>query len=286
MLRKPEWMKIKIEGGENFHEVESLVDGLELNTVCTHADCPNKMKCYESRTATFMILGDHCTRNCRYCDVECGKPREVKREETIHVAEAVKQLGLKYAVITSVTRDDLADEGATQFKNVIADIRELNPDTKVEVLIPDMHAKHELLDIVMDERPDVLNHNVETIERLFPEIRPQGNYRNALEVLRYAKEEKNLITKSGFMVGLGESNEEVHKVLDDLKEVGVDIVTIGQYLMPTRNHYELDRYVTPDEFDEYKAYGESIGIAHVESGPFVRSSYDAGNVFRKLKEEA
>ena len=284
MIRKPKWMRIKIEGSQNLHEVESLVDGFELNTVCKEANCPNRMKCYESRTATFMILGDICTRNCRYCNVTTGRGREVDEKEPENVAKVVKQLGLKYAVITSVDRDDLKDEGATQFKNVIKEIRKHNEGTLVEVLIPDMHAKHELLDIVFDERPDVLNHNVETVRSIFKEMRPQGNLDNSFEVLRYAKE-KGLVTKSGFMVGLGETNEEVHQMLDKLNELQEDIVTIGQYLMPTLEHAELDRYVTPEEFEEFKKYGESIGIKHVESGPFVRSSYNAGNVFKSLEQK-
>lgn len=284
MIRKPEWMKIKIEGSHNFTEVENLVDGFELNTVCKEANCPNRMKCYESRTATFMILGDVCTRNCRYCNVATGRGREVDKDEPINVAKVVKKLGLKYAVITSVDRDDLADEGANQFKNVIKEIRKNEEGTLVEVLIPDMHANHDLLDIVFDEKPDVLNHNVETVRSIFKQMRPQGNLDNSFEVLRYAKE-KGLVTKTGFMVGLGETNEEVHEMLDKLNELEVDIVTIGQYLMPTLKHAKLDRYVRPDEFEEFKRYGQSIGIKHVESGPLVRSSYNAGNVFKKLKDK-
>lgn len=275
-------MRVKIEGSQNLLEVESLVDGFELNTVCKEANCPNRMQCYESRTATFMILGDTCTRNCRYCNVTTGRGRELDPNEPENVAKVVKKLGLKYAVITSVTRDDLEDEGANQFKSIIKEIRKYNEETLVEVLIPDFHGKHELLDLVFDEKPDVLNHNVETVPSIFKQMRPQGNLEKSFEVLRYAKE-KGLVTKSGFMVGLGETNEEVYQMLDKLNELKVDIVTIGQYMMPSLEHAELDRYVSPDEFLEFKNYGEKTGIKHVESGPFVRSSYNAGNVFRSLR---
>ncbi|MDO5755790.1 MAG: lipoyl synthase [Tissierellia bacterium] len=274
VLKKPDWIKVKIEGSGKLAGVENLVKDLKLNTVCHSANCPNRMECFERRTATFMILGDKCTRNCRYCNVLCQKPDPVDPTEPKHIKEAVDVLDLKHAVITSVTRDDLPDEGATQFRDVIREIRSLGKNITVEVLIPDMHAKKEHLDIVFDERPDVLNHNVEAVPSIFKQVRPQGNFEQSMEVLRYAKE-RGLITKSGFMVGLGETKEEVLELLEKLREVDCDMVTIGQYLQPSRKHVEVSRYVHPDEFEEYKRTGLELGFKRVSSGPFVRSSYGA-----------
>lgn len=274
VLKKPEWMKIKVSGSGKFMAVEDLLSDLNLNTVCVEANCPNKMECYERKTSTFMILGANCTRNCKYCNVTCARPEEVDPKEPRNLATAVDRLKLKHAVVTSVTRDDLEDEGTNQFAEVIREIRKLNSEVTVEVLIPDLHAKKELLDIIFVEKPEVLNHNIEAVRSIFKTVRPQGDYERSLDVLKQAKE-SGLVTKSGFMVGLGETKEEVFETLEDLRSVDCDMVTIGQYLQPTKEHFEVQRYVTPEEFDEYKARAYELGFKHVASGPFVRSSYHA-----------
>ncbi len=274
VLKKPEWMKIKVRGSGKFMAVEDLLSDLNLNTVCVEANCPNKMECYERKTSTFMILGANCTRNCKYCNVTCARPEEVDSKEPKNLATAVDRLKLKHAVITSVTRDDLEDEGASHFAEVIREIKKLDRDVTVEVLIPDLHAKKELLDIIFEEKPEVLNHNIEAVRSIFDTVRPQGDYERSLKVLELAKE-RGLVTKSGFMVGLGETKEEVFETLKDLRAVDCDMVTIGQYLQPTKEHFEIKRYVTPEEFDEYKARAYEMGFKHVASGPFVRSSYHA-----------
>lgn len=274
VLKKPEWMKIKVRGSGKFMAVEDLLSDLNLNTVCVEANCPNKMECYERKTSTFMILGANCTRNCKYCNVTCARPEEVDPREPKNLATAVDRLKLKHAVVTSVTRDDLEDEGANHFAEVIREIKKLDRDVTVEVLIPDLHAKEELLDIIFEEKPDVLNHNIEAVRSIFDTVRPQGDYERSLKVLELAKD-RGLVTKSGFMVGLGETKEEVFETLKDLRAVDCDMVTIGQYLQPTKEHFEIKRYVTPEEFDEYKARAYEMGFKHVASGPFVRSSYHA-----------
>lgn len=272
--RKPEWMKLKIQGGGNTAEVKHLLDDLNLNTVCTHANCPNKMECYERRTATFMILGSVCTRNCKFCDVAHGKPDPVNKQEPKNLAEAVRRLNLKHAVITSVDRDDLEDGGATQFRNVIREIRALTPGVTVEVLIPDLKGKEELMDIIYDEKPDVLNHNIEVVPELYDEIMPGSNFERSLKVLDYAKK-KGLVTKTGIMVGLGETEEQMINTFKRLREIDVNMLTIGQYLQPSLEHAELKEYVTPEQFKKYEDLAYEMGFAKVASGPFVRSSYQA-----------
>ncbi|WP_255784706.1 lipoyl synthase [Mediannikoviicoccus vaginalis] len=272
--RKPEWMKIKIQGGEKAAEVRNLISDLNLNTVCSEANCPNRMECFESRTATFMILGSKCTRNCNFCDVIHGTPDMVDKDEPAHIGEAVRRLGLKHAVVTSVTRDDLPDEGATQFRDVIREIRKKNPDTTVEVLIPDLHGKEEFMDIIYDEKPDVLNHNIETVPSLYKKVRPGANFDRSLKVLDYAKK-KGLVTKTGIMVGLGETEEEMIETFKALREIDVNMLTIGQYLRPSLDHLEVEEYVTPEQFDKYKEIALDMGFKEVASGPFVRSSYKA-----------
>lgn len=274
ILRKPEWLRLKIQGDKNSSYVESLISTYNLNTVCTAANCPNRMECFARRTATFMILGNNCTRNCTYCNVSRHKPDPVDENEPKSVAEAIKKLNLKHAVVTSVTRDDLPDEGATQFRNVILETRKLNPETTVEVLIPDMHAKKELLDIIFDVKPDVLNHNIETVPSLYPKVRAAGSFLHGIEVLKYAKE-KGLKTKSGMMVGLGETEEEVIYTLKELRKAGCDMVTIGQYLQPTRKHTPVIEYIHPDQFKKYEEIAYELGFQKVSSGPLVRSSYHA-----------
>lgn len=274
-LKKPEWLKIKYRETD-LSEVALLMKELSLNTVCKEAACPNLCECYKKGTATFMILGRQCTRNCRFCNVECAPPSPVDKSEPLHVAEAVQKLHLKYAVITSVTRDDLPDEGADHFAQTIESIHSLCPGVKVEVLIPDMHAKEELLDRVLQARPDVLNHNVETIERLYPAVRPQARYERSLKVLEYVKKTyPDIFTKTGIMVGLGETRDEVLKLMDDVREAGCDIMTIGQYLRPSSAHIEVAEYIRPEQFAEYKKIGLEKGFRYVASAPFVRSSYNA-----------
>lgn len=272
--KKPDWIKLKIQGSKNSSSVEKLLANEHLNTVCQEANCPNKMECYERRTATFMILGKNCTRNCKFCNVTTKRPEKVDDKEPIKIARAVKSLGLKHAVITSVDRDDLKDEGAGHFAAVTKAIRELNPETTIELLIPDFHAKKELLDVVFQESPDILNHNIEVVEEVFDEICPQSDFETSLEVLRYAKE-KGFTTKSGMMVGFGETEEMVVNVMKKLRAVGCDMLTIGQYLQPSTKHTPVLEYVHPDQFDRYKELGLEMGFKMVASAPFVRSSYHA-----------
>lgn len=273
-MNKPEWLKIKMQGSAKLAGVEKLVKELNLHTVCDSANCPNRMECFERRVATFMILGDTCTRNCRYCNVRCGKPLPPDPAEPENIRRAVEALGIRHAVITSVTRDDLPDEGASQFRDAIRAIRTLPHRVTVEVLIPDFHARRENLSIVFDERPDVLNHNIEAVPTIFQKVRPQGDFDASIEVLSAAKSE-GLITKSGFMVGFGESYEEVIDLMRRLREVGCDMVTIGQYLQPTPKHTPVVEYVTPATFESYRKAGLELGFRRVASGPFVRSSYGA-----------
>ena len=283
--KKPEWLKVRIDNTPEFKEITDLVDVQGLNTVCRSAKCPNISDCWSRRTATFMILGDICTRSCSFCAVKTGKPGVVDTHEPIRVAEAVKKLDLKYVVITSVDRDDLDDGGASIFAAVIKEIKMLMPSCKVEVLIPDFKGDKKALSIVFDAKPDVLNHNIETIARLYKTVRPQAQYKRSLELLAYAKE-MGMTTKTGFMVGLGESVEEIHEILKHIKEHNVDIVTIGQYLQPSRKHSEVEKYYTPEEFKNFKKFGENvIGIDHIESGPLIRSSYHADEIVENIEKE-
>ena len=276
MRRHPDWLKVKIGGGENFAKIKFMLRSAKLHTICEEAKCPNIAECFGCGTAVFLILGDTCTRNCRYCNVKHGTPLPLNPNEPKDVAESVKQLGLKYAVITSVTRDDLKDGGASVFYEAVNEIKKLNNSCRVEVLIPDFKDDKEALQTVIDAKPDVINHNIEVVEKLFSEIRPQGNYKMSLELLKNIKKiNKNMTTKSGFMLGLGESNEQIIKTMQDLRKVSVDFLTIGQYLQPTREHFEIKKYYTPEEFNEFKKIAMDLGFVHVESGPLVRSSYHA-----------
>ena len=274
IMRKPEWLKLKIQGDKNTSDVESMLEGLKLNTVCHEANCPNKMECYSRRTATFMILGRNCTRNCTFCNVTRHAPDPVDLNEPENLAKAVQILGLKHAVVTSVTRDDLPDEGANQFAEVVRQCRKYNPETTIELLIPDMSGRKELMDIIYETKPDVLNHNVETIPAFYPKVRPAANFQRSLEVLRYAKE-CGLKTKSGLMVGFGETEEQVVEVFKALRDVGCDMVTVGQYLQPTKFHIAVKEYVHPQQFDRYRDIAFDMGFLRVNSGPLVRSSYHA-----------
>jgi len=272
--KKPDWLKVRIKASQDFEDVLKLFENLSLHTVCQEAQCPNIFECFSKKTATFLILGDVCTRNCTFCDVKKGKPREVDKNEPQKVAEAVKTLSLRYVVVTSVTRDDLDDGGAEHFAAVIDKIKKLNPQTKVEVLIPDFKGDVEAIYKVVRARPDVLSHNVETVPRLYPTVRPKADYERSLGVLKKAKEiDDRIYTKSGLMVGLGETKEEVKEVLKNLRSVGCDFVTIGQYLSPSKQHHPVVEYIYPKVFEEYKEYAISIGFKHVMSAPLVRSSY-------------
>lgn len=274
--RKPEWLKINLKTNQNFKEIKQMMRSKTLHTVCEEARCPNIYECWANRTATFMILGDVCTRACRFCAVKTGLPTELDWAEPKRVAEAVEQMGLRHAVVTSVARDDLRDGGASIFAATIKAIRQRNPLTSVEVLIPDFQGKTEALQIVMDARPDILNHNIETVERLSDSVRSKAKYRRTLELLSRAKEmQPEIPTKSSIMIGLGETWDEILQTMDDLRAHDVDILTIGQYLQPTRKHLKVEKYYTPDEFAELKTEGMKRGFRHVESGPLVRSSYRA-----------
>ncbi len=277
-LRKPEWIRVKMQGGTVTNKVNSLISDLSLNTVCNEANCPNRMECYERGTATFMILGRNCTRNCTFCNVTRERPDKVNPKEPKNVANAIVKLGLKHAVITSVTRDDLEDQGANQFARVVEEIRKADPKVSIELLIPDMQGRKEMIDIVLDSEPDILNHNIETVPELYDEVRPMAIFDRSIELLDYAKKTKpNMKTKSGMMLGLGETKEQVLNVFKILREVDCDMLTLGQYLQPSKLHIPVVEYIRPEQFDEYKEIALSMGFKRVASGPLVRSSYYAEN---------
>ncbi|MFH1487023.1 MAG: lipoyl synthase [Chloroflexota bacterium] len=274
--RLPAWLKVRFPAGAEYVQMKGLLRGAALHTVCEEAHCPNIGECFASGTATFLILGGVCTRNCSFCAVASGQPASADTSEPERVALAVRQLGLRHAVITSVTRDDLPDGGARIFADTITSIREQSPDCRIEVLVPDFRGSIEALREVMTASPDILGHNVETVPRLYPEVRPQASYTRSLGVLKEAKRMcSNSLTKSGIMVGLGETCDEIHQVLADLEEIACEIITIGQYLRPSAGHLPVARYYTPDEFQELKGFARGLGFRHVESGPLVRSSYHA-----------
>lgn len=279
-LKKPDWLKIKLGDPRNQNAVLALIEGLNLHTVCQEARCPNIFECWTDKTATFMLGGDTCTRHCGFCAVNKGKPMPLDPMEPANVAEAVRHLGLAHAVITSVNRDDLPDGGSMHWAETIRKVREVNPDCKIEVLIPDFNGDEIALNNVLAARPDVLNHNTETIARLYRRVRPDARYHQSLELLERAAHFRDtqfpaMLTKSGIMVGLGETFEEVVELMHDLRRVSCDIMTIGQYLQPYERRLPVERYVTPEEFAEWKRIGESLGFKHVESSPLTRSSYHA-----------
>ena len=274
MQRLPEYLKRPIIDTEKTKTVRRILKTKCLNTVCEGARCPNKSECYSRNTATFLIMGNVCTRNCRYCNIGTARPEPLDLDEPKHVAEAVKELGLKYAVITSVTRDDLPDGGAEHFKNCIDEIRKIC-DAKIEILTPDFRGKKETLDLIIQAHPEVFNHNIETVKSLFKTARPQGNYEHSIQVLKYIKENSDIITKSGLMVGLGEGINEIEETLVDLKNAGVDIVTIGQYIQPSKAHLPVAKYYTLEEFEELRKLAEKVGITNYQIDPLVRSSYKA-----------
>ncbi len=276
--RLPDYLKRPIIDTDKTRTVRRILKTKCLNTVCENARCPNKNECYTKNTATFLIMGNNCTRNCRYCNITCAKPEALDFDEPLHVAQAVKALGLKYAVITSVTRDDMPDGGAGHFANCIYEIRNIMPDVKIEILTPDFKGNKNSLDTIIKAHPDVFNHNIETVRNVFKNARPQGDYDCSLEVLKYIKNNSDIITKSGLMVGLGETFEDIEQTLLDLKNAGCDIVTIGQYIQPSKEHLEVSKYYTPAEYEDLKALAEKIGIKHYQIGPLVRSSYRASEL--------
>ena len=276
--RLPEYLKRPIIDTDKTRTVRKILKTKCLNTVCENARCPNKNECYTKNTATFLIMGNNCTRNCRYCNISCARPEPLDLEEPKHIAEAVQALGLKYAVITSVTRDDLPDGGAQHFANCIREIRKLSPDTKIEILTPDFKGNKDSLDTIIQAHPEVFNHNIETVKSLFKTARPQGNYDVSIEVLKYIKEDSDIITKSGMMVGLGETIEQIEITLNDLHSVGCDIVTIGQYIQPSKDHLPVAKYYTLHEFESLKELTKNVGILHYQIGPLVRSSYKASEL--------
>jgi len=279
--RKPEWIRTKIKSTQETKDVNAIIGKFGLNTVCKEANCPNRMECFSRKTATFMILGSVCSRNCTFCDVTHDKPQAVDFEEPKHVALAVKEMGLKYVVVTSVTRDDLPDGGAEHFAQVIQEISKISDDIGVEVLIPDFKGNEQALRVVVEAKPKVINHNIETLKRLYPDLRPQADYERTLTLLKRVKEmDKEIISKSGFMVGLGETEDEVGQLLTDLRKHDCEIITIGQYLQPSKNHYPVIEYVHPDAFKKYEEMGYALGFRHVVSGPLVRSSYHADEAFK------
>lgn len=276
--RLPEYLKRPIIDTDTTRNVRRILKHNCLNTVCENARCPNKNECYTKNTATFLIMGNVCTRNCRYCNISCQKPEPLDPLEPQHIAKAVKDLGLKYAVITSVTRDDLPDGGAEHFAQCIYEIRKLTPNVKIEILTPDFKNQKDALDVIVKAHPDVFNHNIETVKALFKTARPQGNYDNSLAVLKYIKENSNIETKSGMMIGLGETIEQIKETMEDLHAVNCDILTVGQYIQPSKEHLPVAKYYKPEEYEELKELATSVGITRHQIGPLVRSSYNAASL--------
>lgn len=275
-LRKPAWLRRPLASNKQFFTTSSLMEDLELFTVCKEANCPNRQECFSSGTATFLILGETCTRNCRFCNIHTGKVLPPNPQEPEHVAKASKKLNLRHVVITSVTRDDLPDGGAGHFAKTIEAVRTELPESTIEVLIPDFRGNEAALHTVMNANPDIVNHNIETHYDFYSKVRPQANYEQSLELLRRVSK-AGRTAKSGLMVGLGETDEQVREVIKDLFEAGCSIITVGQYLPPSNEHHPLDRYVSPEQFEAYAEYGKSLGVKHIFSAPLVRSSYHAEN---------
>lgn len=284
-MRKPKWLRTKIQC-KGLNKMKNFVGDMSLNTVCQSAMCPNIGECFSKKTATFMIMGDICTRRCRFCAVKEGKPQALDEEEPKRVAEACKKLGLRHAVITSVTRDDLEDGGASHFAKTIREIKKIpSSSITVEVLVPDFKGNKKSIKTVVDARPEVINHNLETVPRLYDKVRPIARYDRSLGLLKRVKEiDPNILTKSGIMVGLGETEKEVVDLMKDLLEIGCDMLTIGQYLRPSKKHIEIEKYVTPEQFERYKDIGESLGFKHIASAPLVRSSYNAAEGLAQAEE--
>ena len=278
-LKKPDWLRVQYNR-EAVEEVARLMKDLKLNTVCKEANCPNLGECYKRHTATFMVMGSACTRNCRFCNVSCAKPQPLDPDEPRHLAEVAKKLALRHVVVTQVTRDDLPDGGAAHMAAVVRAVHETCPGTTVEVLISDLKGSEDALRVVLDAKPEVLNHNVEMVSRLYHDVRPQARYERSLKVLSDSKKfAPNILTKTGFMLGLGETDDEVYALMDDIRATGCDILTISQYLQPSPQHWALQRYVTPEEFARFKDIAMEKGFKFVASSPLVRSSYRAAEAF-------
>lgn len=285
MIPRPEWLKQKAPNQEVFEEMGRMLESLNLHTVCESANCPNIGKCFENKTATFMIMGDICTRNCRFCAVPKGKAGPLDFEEPLNVAKACRQLELKHAVITSVTRDDLEDGGAECFARTVQAFRLLNSDSTIELLIPDLSGNWSALTKIVDAKPDIINHNVETVPELYEKVRPQADYGRSVELLRRVKKiDGQIYTKSGIMLGLGETDEQIFRVMRDLLLAGCDILTLGQYLRPSEEHIPIFEYVTPNKFDDLRDFALDMGFKYVASGPFVRSSYKAFVAMEELEK--
>jgi lipoic acid synthetase len=272
--QKPDWLKIKVPKGKEYIEVRDVIDRNRLHTICTSGQCPNKEDCWGRGTATFMILGNICTRSCKFCSVATGRPLPADRAEPGRIAESVSKMKLRHCVITSVDRDDLEDGGAAIWAATIRAVKEMNPATTIETLVPDFRGRKEYLEIIIDARPEVISHNLETVKRLTPQVRSAAIYERSLEVVGWVAE-SGIRSKSGIMLGLGETREEVIRVMDDLRQVGCEVMTIGQYLQPSLQHLPVKEYIRPEQFEEYRKIGLEKGFRHIESGPLVRSSYHA-----------
>lgn len=283
-VQKPDWLKRRLPSGSEFEKIRGMLHKDRLHTVCQEAKCPNIWECYSRQTATFLILGSHCTRNCRFCSVETGPPAPPDEDEPVRVAEVARQMALKYVVVTSVTRDDLDDGGAGIFARTIREIRRKIPDVCVEVLIPDFQGNTDALLTVLEARPDILNHNIETVPRLYGRVRPEADYQRSLDLLAHVyRYDSSIPTKSGLMLGLGETPTEIKQTLGDLLKAKCRILTLGQYLQPTKRHLDVKRYIPPAEFDEWRETALAMGFQEVASGPFVRSSYHAKDLFEAVR---
>ncbi len=282
-IKKPEWLKISIGANERYAQTKKIVESHKLHTICSSGRCPNLGECWGKGTATFMIGGNICTRSCKFCNTQTGRPLPLDKEEPRHVAESIQLMKLSHAVITSVDRDDLDDFGASHWAQTIKEIRNLTPETTIEVLIPDFQGRKELIELVINAHPDIISHNMETVRRISPNVRSVANYDTSLEVIRQISE-SDITTKSGIMVGLGETANEIEELMDDLRNVGCNILTIGQYLQPTHKHYPVAEYITPEQFAIYKKTGLQKGFEQVESAPLVRSSYHAEE-YCKIKQK-
>ncbi|HDY89090.1 MAG TPA: lipoyl synthase [bacterium] len=286
-MSKPQWLKKKIISGALYKNIQTTLKKYELHTVCEKAHCPNRWECYSKEISTFLILGDKCTRTCRFCAIEHNPPSPPDTEEPIHIAEAIRHLNLKYVVITSVTRDDLPDGGANHFASIIMEIRRKTPDTRIEVLIPDFNGSNDALSFVVCACPDVIGHNVETVPRLYSTVRPGADYHRSIQLLKRIHElDRSITIKSGLMLGMGETPDEIRQVLTDLLEVNCAIVTLGQYLQPSKELLPVKKYIPPYEFEQWKEIALKMGFQTVASGPFVRSSYNANEYFNSIKEKS
>jgi lipoic acid synthetase len=274
-IQKPKWIRVKLPTGKNYRELRTLVDKYQLNTICQSGSCPNMGECWGERTATFMILGNICTRSCGFCGVKTGKPLEVNWDEPEKVARSIKLMQIRHAVLTSVDRDDLKDMGSILWAETVKAVRRISPETTMETLIPDFQGIHKHLDRVLEVAPEVISHNMETVKRLTREVRIQAKYERSLEVLKYLKDSGQRRTKTGLMLGLGEDKDEVFQTIEDIRNANVDVITLGQYLQPTKKHLPVKTFITPEEFDEYGDFARNLGFRHVESSPLVRSSYHA-----------